>query len=99
MPTCYIQWPCTFFELQAYFNADSGVECVYFQKFKEEFQWILQYLPGILQNSELNYWLTFKNLNEIDHSTQEVQLGFELVWQEVEFTDSSLLILRNGFKP
>ncbi len=53
----------------------------------------------VVQNSELNYWLTFKNLNGIDHSTQEVELGFELVWQEVEFTDSSLLILRNGFKP
>ncbi len=52
-----------------------------------------------VQNSELNYWLTFKNLNGIDHSTQEVELGFELVWQEVEFTDSSLLILRNIFKP
>lgn len=33
----------------------------------------------VVQNSELNYWLTFKNLNGIDHSTQEVELGFELV--------------------
>ncbi len=54
---------------------------------------------SIYQNSELNYWLTFKNLNGSDHSTQEVELGFELVWQEVEFTDSSLLILRKSFKP
>ncbi len=68
-------------------------------KFKEEIQWIQQYLPGVLQNSELNYWLTFNNLNGIDHSTKEVELGFELVWQEVEFTDSSLLILRKSFKP
>lgn len=33
----------------------------------------------VVQNSEFNNWLTVKNLNGSDHSTQGVEFGFELV--------------------